>query len=168
MGTTGPFPMPMAMPTLVFPSDPPPVWIPSPRGLTQWPRELFRLPTTTARGPLTPTLPLLPPFPLETRLAWTPSPRALMSPPRDTFPMPMVSTDTISATTDTTTARGLHAEADPYYLGGYAVAGLPVGDPSGLDPITQGLDASTQGHPYAYGHLGYYGHHLGYLGHYYG
>merc|ERR1712001_548542 len=107
MGTTGPFPMPMAMPTLVFPSDPPPVWIPSPRGLTQWPRELFRLPTTTARGPLTPTLPLLPPFPSETRLAWTPSPRALMSPPRDTFPMPMVSTDTISATLDTTTARGL-------------------------------------------------------------
>merc|ERR1712083_656410 len=62
---------------------------------------------TTARGPLTPTLPLLPLFPSETRLAWTPSPRALMSPPRDTFPMPMVSTDTISATMDTTTARGL-------------------------------------------------------------
>merc|ERR1711994_1155604 len=65
--------------------------------------------------------------------------------------------------------RSADAEADPYYLGGYAVAGLPVGHPSGLDPITQGLDASTQGHfPYAYGHLGYYGHHLGYLGHYYG
>merc|ERR1712110_1285610 len=47
------------------------------------------------------------PFGSSTRLAWTPSPRALMSPPRDTFPMPMVSTDTISATTDTTTARGL-------------------------------------------------------------
>merc|ERR1712117_100008 len=60
--------------------------------------------------------------------------------------------------------RPADAEADPYYLGGYAVAGLPVGHPSGQDPITQGLDASTQGYlPYAYGHLGY-----GYLGHYYG
>merc|ERR1712062_285446 len=60
--------------------------------------------------------------------------------------------------------RSADAEADPYYLGGYAVAGLPVGHPSGQDPITQGLDASTQGYlPYAYGHLGY-----GYLGHYYG
>merc|ERR1712077_136522 len=45
--------------------------------------------------------------------------------------------------------RSADAEADPYSLGGYAVAGLPVGHPSGLDPITQGLDASTQGHPYA-------------------
>merc|ERR1712203_839847 len=33
--------------------------------------------------------------------------QGLDSPPRDTFPMPMVSTDTILATTDTTTARGL-------------------------------------------------------------
>merc|ERR1712012_1182961 len=64
------------------------------------------------------------------------------------------------------------AEADPFYgyygalpyAHGYAVAGVPFGSPSGLDPITQGLDASTQGYlPYAYGHLGY-----GYLGHYYG
>merc|ERR1712198_710677 len=61
--------------------------------------------------------------------------------------------------------RSADAEADPYYLGGYAY-GLPVGHPSGADPITQGLDASTQGYaPYAYGHLGYgYGH----FGHYYG
>merc|ERR1719365_497811 len=51
---------------------------------------------------------------------------------------------------------------DPVTQG--AVPGLPVGHPSGQDPITQGLDASTQGYlPYAYGHLGY-----GYLGHYYG
>merc|ERR1711881_185118 len=54
--------------------------------------------------------------------------------------------------------RSADAEADPYYLGGYAY-GLPVGHPSGADPITQGLDASTQGYaPYAYGHYGY-GHH---------
>merc|ERR1712037_139476 len=55
--------------------------------------------------------------------------------------------------------------ADPYYLGGYAVAGVPFGSSTGLDPITQGLDASTQGYaPYAYGHLGYGYGHLGYYG----
>jgi len=66
--------------------------------------------------------------------------------------------------------RSAEAEADPYYLGGYAhaglalpyaghavVAGVPFGSSTGLDPITQGLDASTQGYaPYAYGHLGHY------------
>jgi len=61
--------------------------------------------------------------------------------------------------------RSADAEADPYYLGGYAlpyaghavVAGVPFGSSTGLDPITQGLDASTQGYaPYAYGHLGHY------------
>merc|ERR1719347_648325 len=62
--------------------------------------------------------------------------------------------------------RSADAEADPYYLGGYAYAGVPFGSSTGLDPITQGLDASTQGYaPYAYGHLGYA---HGYLGHYYG
>merc|ERR1711868_299081 len=90
------------------------------------------------------------------------------------------------------------AEADPFYgyygalphAHGYAVAGVPFGSPSGLDPITQGLDPVTQGalpvaHYYGkrsadaeadpyylggyavaglpVGHLGY-----GYLGHYYG
>merc|ERR1712090_49875 len=50
------------------------------------------------------------------------------------------------------------ADADAYYGGiGYAVAGVPFGSSTGLDPITQGLDASTQGYaPYA--HYGY-GHH---------
>merc|ERR1712222_4600 len=45
------------------------------------------------------------------------------------------------------------AEADPFYgyygalpyAHGYAVAGVPFGSPSGLDPITQGLDPVTQG-----------------------
>merc|ERR1711936_1167982 len=75
--------------------------------MTQWPRELFPLPTTTARGPLTPTLPLLPPFPSETRLAWTPSPRALMPPPRVTFPMPTATSATTDTILATTTERGL-------------------------------------------------------------
>merc|ERR1712212_1300141 len=61
--------------------------------------------------------------------------------------------------------RSADAEADPYYLGDYAlpyashavVAGVPFGSSTGLDPITQGLDASTQGYaPYAYGPLGHY------------
>merc|ERR1712227_895751 len=62
--------------------------------------------------------------------------------------------------------RSADAEADPYYLGGYAVpyaahgvvaAAVPFGSSTGLDPITQGLDASTQGYaPYAYGYLGHY------------
>merc|ERR1712198_690075 len=66
--------------------------------------------------------------------------------------------------------RSADAEADPYYLGGYAhgvvAAAVPFGSSTGLDPITQGLDASTQGYaPYAYG-LGYG--YAGHLGHYYG
>merc|ERR1719350_2587932 len=96
---------PMATPLLAFPSDPPPDWTPSPRDSTLCPRELFPLPTTTARGPLMlrliPTTledTLLPVSLLDIHLARTPSPRALMPPPRDTFP-----TDT----SDTTTARGL-------------------------------------------------------------
>jgi len=62
--------------------------------------------------------------------------------------------------------RSADAEADPYYLGGYALpyaahgvvaAAVPFGSSTGLDPITQGLDASTQGYaPYAYGYLGHY------------
>merc|ERR1711953_1131018 len=65
--------------------------------------------------------------------------------------------------------RSADAEADPYYLGGYAVAGLPVGHPSGWTPSPRALMPPPRvTFPYAYGHLGYYGHHLGYLGHYYG
>merc|ERR1711884_902759 len=62
--------------------------------------------------------------------------------------------------------RSADAEADPYYLGCYALpyaahgvvaAAVPFGSSTGLDPITQGLDASTQGYaPYAYGYLGHY------------
>merc|ERR1712130_114834 len=62
--------------------------------------------------------------------------------------------------------RSADAEADPYYLGGYALpyaahgvvaAAVPFGSSTGLDPITQGLDASTQGYlPYAHGSLGHY------------
>merc|ERR1711872_757362 len=96
---------PMATPWLAFLSDPPP-------DSTLSPRELFPLPTTTARGPLMlrliPTTledTLLPVSLLDTHLARTPSPRALMPPPRDTCPTP---TDTLATdTSDTTTARGL-------------------------------------------------------------
>merc|ERR1712045_547756 len=96
---------PMATPLLAFLSDPPLDW-------TLSPRELFPLPTTTARGPLMlrliPTTledTLLPVSLLDTHLARTPSPRALTPPPRDTFPTP---TDTLATdTSDTTTARGL-------------------------------------------------------------
>merc|ERR1712180_496427 len=94
----------MATPVLAFLSDPPRDW-------TQSPRELFPLPTTTARGPLMlrliPTTledTLLPVSLSDIHLARTPSPRALMPPPRDTSPTP---TDTLAtATWDTTTARG--------------------------------------------------------------
>merc|ERR1719394_685950 len=37
------------------------------------------------------------------------------------------------------------AEADPQYLAYGAVAAVPFGSSTGLDPITQGLDAVTQG-----------------------
>merc|ERR1711974_378735 len=100
--------MPMASPTLVFPSVLPLVWTPSPR-------ELFPLPTTTARGPL--MLRLIPTTLVATPtvflsvipLARTPSPRALMPPPRDTLLTPTATSDTdtdMLGTSDTTTARG--------------------------------------------------------------
>merc|ERR1712243_398543 len=56
------------------------------------------------------------------------------------------------------------AEADPQYLAYGAVAAVPFGSSTGLDPITQGLDAVTQGValPYTgYGYAGYAGHYLG-------
>merc|ERR1712088_346526 len=117
---------PTATPTLVFPSDLPLVWTPSPRALMPPPRDTLLTPTatsdtdtdtsaTTARGPLmprptpttlvampSPTLPTtvsLPPLsPSDPPPVWTPSPRALMHPPRDTFPTP-------TATSDTTTVK---------------------------------------------------------------
>merc|ERR1712126_121031 len=138
VGVREPFPLPTTtargpltpttlvdMPTLVFPSDLPPVWTPSPRALMPPPRDTLLTPTatsdtdtdtsvTTARGPLMPrptpttlvampfpTLPtvLLPPLsPSDLLPVLTPSPRALMHPPRDTFPTPM-------ATSDTTTVK---------------------------------------------------------------
>merc|ERR1712002_1430259 len=57
--------------------------------------------------------------------------------------------------------------ADPYYgvlpyaghavAAGVAVAGVPFGSSTGLDPITQGLDPVTQGvvAPYGIGYAGY-------------
>merc|ERR1711953_1440692 len=53
----------------------------------------------------------------------------------------------------TALVAAVKAEADPFYgyygalpyAHGYAVAGVPFGSPSGLDPITQGLDPVTQG-----------------------
>merc|ERR1712080_605455 len=92
---------PMASPMLAFPSVLPLVWTPSPR-------EPLPLPTTTARGPLTPTtlvdMPTLV-FPSDLPPVWTPSPRALMPPPRDTLLTPTAISDTPTATS-VTTARG--------------------------------------------------------------
>merc|ERR1719458_608107 len=117
----------VAMPSLVFPSDPPPVWTPSPRALMPPPRDTLLTPTatsdtdtdtsaTTARGPLTPRLtpitlvvmPMALPTlvsPSDPLLVWTPSPRALMHPPRDMLLMPTVTSDTPMATLDTTTVK---------------------------------------------------------------
>merc|ERR1712086_992284 len=113
-------------PSLVSPSDPPPVWTPSPRALMPPPRDMLLTPTpttdtdtdtsaTTARGPLTPaltptTLVAMPSLPLPTTVSlpplspsdpppvWTPSPRALMHPPRDMLLTP-------TATSATTTVK---------------------------------------------------------------
>merc|ERR1719234_1367638 len=81
---------------LEFPSDPPPVWTPSPRDSMPPLRDTLLTPTatsdtTTARGLLTPTtlvatlatvpsltlptVPLLLEFPSDLPLVWTPSPR---------------------------------------------------------------------------------------------
>merc|ERR1712130_646911 len=93
---------PTGSPTLAFPSVLPLVWTPSPR-------ELFPLPITTARGPLTPTTLVATPtlvFPSDLPPVWTPSPRALMPPPRDILLTPTATSDT-DTDTSATTARGL-------------------------------------------------------------
>merc|ERR1739840_77314 len=92
---------PTASPTLVFPSDLPLVWTPSPRDLTQSPRELFPLPTTMARGPLTPTTSVA------TLLLVSPSdpPPVLTPSPRDMLLTPTATSDT-DTDTSATTARG--------------------------------------------------------------
>merc|ERR1719507_99162 len=113
----------VAMPSLVFPSDPPPVWTPSPRALMPPPRDTLLTPTATsdtdtdtsatmARGALTPrltptTLVVMPTLvsPSDPPPVWTPSPRALMHPPRDTLLTPTVTSDTPTATSDTTTVK---------------------------------------------------------------
>merc|ERR550519_2481144 len=104
---------PMASLTLVFPSDLPPVWTPSPRALMPPPRDTLLTPTatsdtdtdtsaTTARGALTPrltptTLVVMPTLvsPSDPPPVWTPSPRALMHPPRDTLLTPTATSDTL-------------------------------------------------------------------------
>merc|ERR1712130_553225 len=86
---------PTGSPTLAFPSVLPLVWTPSPR-------ELFPLPITTARGPLTPTTLVATPtlvFPSDLPPVWTPSPRDMLLTPTATS-----DTDT---DTSATTARGL-------------------------------------------------------------
>merc|ERR1719500_326133 len=111
------------MPSLVSPSDPPPVWTPSPRALMPPPRDTLLTPTatsdtdtdtsaTTARGlltqRLTPTTLVVMPtlvFPSDPPLVWTPSPRALTHPPRDTLLTPTATSDT-DTDTSATTARG--------------------------------------------------------------
>merc|ERR1719431_471233 len=102
--------------TLLFPSDLPLVWTPSPRDLMLPPRDMPPMPTTDTdttdismeRGPLRliPTMDsdtLL--FPSDLPLVWTPSPRDLMPLPRDLLLMLMDTTDT--DTTDSSTERGL-------------------------------------------------------------
>merc|ERR1712032_1015313 len=117
-----------------------------------WPSRPRPIPSTaTTELSHTPTaMPSLV-FPSVLPLVWTPSPRVL--------------TQGALPVAHYYGKRSADAEADPYYLGGYAlpyaghavVAGVPFGSSTGLDPITQGLDASTQGYaPYAYGHLGHY------------
>merc|ERR1719400_2734227 len=114
---------PTASPTLVCPSDLPPVWTPSPRVLMPPPRDMLLTPTatsdtdtdtsaTTARGPLmprlTPTTSVVMPTlvsPSDPPPVWTPSPRALMHPPRDTLPTLTVTSDTPTGTSDTTTVK---------------------------------------------------------------
>merc|ERR1719458_648229 len=113
----------VAMPSLVFPSDPRPVWTPSPRALMPPPRDTLLTPTatsdtdtdtsaTTARGALTPrltptTLVVMPTLvsPSDPPPVWTPSPRALMHPPRDTLLTLTATSDTPTATLDTTTVK---------------------------------------------------------------
>merc|ERR1719334_957160 len=101
---------------LLFPSDLPLVWTPSPRDLTLPPRDTLLMlmatldtdteESSTERGPLR----LIPTtwvdtteFPSDPPLVWTPSPRDLMPPPRDMLLMLMVTSDTDS---DTSTERG--------------------------------------------------------------
>merc|ERR1712037_787837 len=106
----------VAMPSLVFPSDHPPDWTPSPRALMPPPRDMLLTLTdtsaTTARGPLMPrltptTLVVMPTLvsPSDPPPVWTPSPRALMHPPRDTLLTPTATSDTPMATSDTTTVK---------------------------------------------------------------
>merc|ERR1719184_45197 len=92
--------------TLLFPSDPPLVWTPSPRDLTLPPMDMLLMlmatldtdtDSSTERGPLR----LIPTtwvdtteFPSDPPLVWTPSPRDLMLPPRDMLLMLMATSDT--------------------------------------------------------------------------
>merc|ERR1712133_283194 len=103
---------------LLFPSDLPLVWTPSPRDLTLPPRDMLLMlmatldtdtdtDSSTERG----LLRLIPTtwadtteFPSDPPLVWTPSPRDLMLPPRDMLLMLMATLDTDS---DTSTERGL-------------------------------------------------------------
>merc|ERR1719244_671896 len=89
---------------LLFPSDLPLVWTPSPRDLMLPPRDMPPMPTTDTdttdismeRGPLRLILTMdsdMLLFPSDLPLVWTPSPRDLMPPPRDMPPMPTTDTD---------------------------------------------------------------------------
>merc|ERR1712130_150668 len=114
---------PTGSPTLAFPSVLPLVWTPSPR-------ELFPLPITTARGPLTPTTLVATPtlvFPSDLPPVWTPSPRALMPPPRDMLLTPTATSDTDTDTSPTT----LVATPSPTL----PTVSLPPLSPSDLPPV---------------------------------
>merc|ERR1712240_226675 len=94
--------------TLLFPSDLPLVWTPSPRDLTLPPRDMLLMlmatldtdtdtDSSTERG----LLRLIPTtwadtteFPSDPPLVWTPSPRDLMPPPRAMLLMLMATSDT--------------------------------------------------------------------------
>merc|ERR1712126_666798 len=105
--------------TLLFPSDLPLVWTPSPRDLMLPPRDMLLMlmatldtdtdtDSSTERGPLR----LIPTtwvdtllFPSDPPLGWTPSPRDLMPPPRDMLLMLMATSD-MDMDTDSSTERG--------------------------------------------------------------
>merc|ERR1712133_101641 len=100
--------------TLLFPSDLPLVWTPSPRDLTLPPRDMLLMlmatldtdtdSSDTERG----LLRLIPTtwadtteFPSDPPLVWTPSPRDLMPPPRAMLLMLMATSDTDTDSSDT-------------------------------------------------------------------
>merc|ERR1711981_1190054 len=157
---------PMSSPTLVFPSVLPLVWTPSPRVLTQGPLPVAHYYGKRSADPYYLGGYAVAGVPFGSSTGLDPITQGLDASTQGYAPYAYGHLGYGYGHLGYYGKRSADAEADPYYLGGYAYAGVPFGSSTGLDPITQGLDASTQGYaPYAYGHLGYA---HGYLGHYYG